>query len=71
MADLCEFLGVPPRLGGAEDQDYYMVQDMRTAVAFYRVLSTYRSAKGEQIHRLTVGQRRTLRRLIDLGVWHG
>ena len=49
-------------------QEYSMMRKMNIALNVHRAVSTLRNAKGKQIHRLNIHNRRIIRSLIDEGL---
>lgn len=58
-----------PEHGGIYDQDAKTFYSMRSAENIYRVLGKMRNLKGADIHRLTDGERKLIKRLRDGGYW--
>ena len=56
-----------PDEGGMLDQDYQMLNRMKTLYQVYRTISAYRSAKGEQIHNMPPDIARTMKWLRESG----
>jgi hypothetical protein len=66
----CNELNTPPEAGGILDQDEKLMNTMRSLDSVYNAMYRYQNLKGEHIHRLTDNERRTIRMLIDLGVFY-
>ena len=57
-----------PDAGGVLDQDYITMQRMASLRNIYNAISRYSNALGEDIHRLSTGERRILRMVLDMGI---
>ena len=61
----CEQWNALPEAGGIYDQDAALMYRMGVLTGIYRTVSKVRNMQGDQIHRLTAGERRLIRRLRD------
>lgn len=69
MAWDCEHWGSLPDSGGLYDQDYVLMDRMRSLGNVHKTITKLRGLQGAEIHRLSVGERRLLHWLMDEGVW--
>jgi len=68
LAWQCHQWGALPNGGGLYDQPYQTMQNMSAQLNVYNTVAYLRTLKGRDIHRLTDGQRRTIRWLQDQGI---
>jgi len=65
----CQAYHALPDAGGLLDQDWQTVYGMRVLANIYYAVSHFANAVGDQIHSLTVDERRLIRWLRDNGYW--
>ena len=70
LAWLCGTYHLPDD-GGVYDQDYETYSRMIAANNVYNVMSKLRNSMGDQIHSLTMEDRKILKRIRDMGLLYG
>lgn len=68
LAWQCERWNTLPDIGGLYQQDARTINLMGALSTVYDALSHLRNSTGEQIHSLSEAERRTLKKLIDMGL---
>lgn len=68
LAWQCERWNTLPEAGGYMDQDYRTVYRMTALANMHRAVVRIKSLSGKDIHKLTDGERRILRALMDNGI---
>ncbi len=68
LAFWCDQYHTLPDPGGMLEQDYRTIVLMNALLNIYRAVHHFVFARGEEIHNLTPDERKTLRRLMDMGI---